>query len=587
MLGKADGFRRRPYRVPPAAPALWRGLAALDEGDQEQSRALLNQVLEGKPSTLEEGMAHYYLGVLAAQDEAWEEAGRQWAAARASGLRSPWLEDNTAELFHRMAEERLRAQDLDGALEAALVAARHKPTDNRLSELIAQTYEQEAYEAASEGDWEVALEHWQQARDVGGGSFRVAYNLALAYEHNEDFIAAGEAWREALRRRPRREDHPDAVSDEQVARLWRRAAEAYHKAGEFEEAANVYRQALKWNPDDLDTRMTLAEGLLNDGRLQAAQNELDRILERDPNHIPALLLRGEVTAASERWWYGSAAPGYWERVLELEPQNASARQHLVDFYHEQAEDYASWGNYQGAIAVYEEALRYAPQNAHLLAALGGCYLRTGDQRKAVSYIERAQSADPTDLDAYQEIIHAWLDLGHVEQAWEAVDQAEAAVGDIPFLFYVTLAALCIEADENDLARPFLDRAVQEAPPGEPVLNMIGEMAMMSGAPDIAREYLQQAIRAGSRKGQAHLVLGVLSATGDDDLEEAERHWREADKIARRERDSGLRERIEMARMMFSAPRGLLDMLLRTPFFPGGLDLDDPGFFDEEEDDDEF
>jgi hypothetical protein len=94
------------------------------------------------------------------------------------------------------------------------------------------------------------------------------------------------------------------------------------------------------------------------------------------------------------------------------------------------------------------------------------------------------------------------------------------------------------------------------------------MATMSDAPEIAREYLELAIAEGQSPGQAHLLLGVLDKKEGDTLS-AERHWREAERIARRSSDYELLERIRMARFIFSASPALLNAMFgaEDPFFP--------------------
>jgi tetratricopeptide (TPR) repeat protein len=582
MLRQASVFRRRPYSLPPEAPVLWRGLSMLDQGDTAGAREALQQVLAQGSSGLEKGVAHYYLGVMAAADERWEDAARAWNAARGEGYDSSWLEQNSGELYHRLAEERLEEGDIEGALAAAEEAHRHKPGDNRLEELISQVYQQRGYRAVSAGEWEEALKLWHVAYAAGGGSFRLAYNLALGYEHAEEWIRAGATWREALRHRPRKADHPDAISDEEVARLWRRSAEAYDHAGEYEEAANVYRQALKWNPDDLETRMALAEGLMNDGRLVAAQNELDRILERDPDHIPALLRMGEAIAQEEIWWHQSSAPWYWQRVLELDPDNASARQSLVEFALERGENLAYWGSYGLAIDTLQEVRELQPDDGRILAALGTCYVRMGDEETGLSYIELAQTKDPQNPGVYRILLDAWIEEGDVERAREVMAQAEAAIDDLPFAFYMSQAALCLESEyDEELAPPWLERAVEKAPPGEPILEVIGEMAMMAQAPSIAREYLERAIAAGQATGQAYLILGMVAALADDDLTTAKKHWRRAERIARKEGDEELAERIEVARSLFSTTPNLWNLLGDPLFFD---DFDPADSFPEEGED---
>ena len=60
-------------------------------------------------------------------------------------------------------------------------------------------------------------------------------------------------------------------------------------------------------------------------------------------------------------------------------------------------------------------------------------------------------------------------------------------------------------------------------------------------------------------------------------------------MARRDHDPELRERVDLARALFSGPSGLFDLLARGPFFPEEVDVDDflfDDWFDEEDDDDD-
>lgn len=439
MLSEVSRFKRRPYTLSDEAPPLWRGIAALDAGYDEHARAALESALEGAATPMERQIAHYYRGVLAAQPEGWEEALRAWNAARAAGLRMERLEENLQEGYHRLAEERLERGDLRGALLAGEEALRHGPSYPSLEALVSQAHQQLAHQAASDGHWGEARRHWGAADTVEDGSFRLAHNLALAHERSEDFLAAGDRWREALRRRPRSEDHPDVLTDDQVARLWQRAADAYTKADELDEAVQVYRNAVKWSPDRLEARLALSEALLVNGQTEAAENELGRILDRDPDNIPALLRMGEVVYGSWHWWRGNPVD-YWERVLTLDPDNTAARQMLVDFCQDQAENALRWGDDPRAFEMYLEALSYWPGNARVLAALGALYLRLGEHEKARPYMEQALENAPDDLTVYEETIRAWLDVSDPGEAWRLMDQAEAAIETIPYEFYVSQAS---------------------------------------------------------------------------------------------------------------------------------------------------
>jgi len=558
-LSEVSAFRRRPYTLSDDAPLLWRGIAALDAGDEENAWAAFEGVLEGSDSPIERQMAHYYQGVLAAQREDWEDALRAWNAARADGLTMQRLEENLQEGYHRLAEERLEEGDVEGALLVGEEALQHGASYPSLEALVSQAHQRLAHQAVSSSQWAEACKHWEAAEAVEGGSFRLAYNLALAHERFEDFLAAGEKWREALRRRPRKDDHPDAITDDQVARLWQRAAEAYTRAGEYDEAVQVYRNAVKWNPERLEARLALSEALLLNGQAGAAENELERILDRDPDNVPALLRMGEAVYAKGHWWWGSPTR-YWERVLELEPDNTTARQLLVDFYQDQAEDALYWRNYHRALDMYHKALTYWPGNTRVLAAVGALHLRMDERQEAQTYMEQALENSPGNLMVYEEIIQAWFDVDEPDEAWRVLTEAEAEVERIPYAFYLAQGAYCIDYID-EIVRPWLERAVEKAPPGEPVLTAIGEMAVMNEAFVLAREYLERAIEDGQQPGQAHLMLGII-ALQEGNPTRAERHWDDALKIAQRDNDEGLRERVERARFIFSVPPELLDLMSR-------------------------
>ena len=116
--------------------------------------------------------------------------------------------------------------------------------------------------------------------------------------------------------------------------------------------------------------------------------------------------------------------------------------------------------------------------------------------------------------------------------------------------------------------------------------IIGEMAVSVQAWEIAREYLEQAIATGQATGQGYLMLGIVAAQSGD-LKMADQHWRQAEKIARRERDAGLLERARMARLMFSGPNQLASLLMRLRSEGvGGPPFTDTDFFYDEDDEDD-
>jgi len=589
MLHNAIAFRRRPYTLEADAPLLWQGLAALDCGETETAQRILQQALNPLP---EANVAHYYLGVLAARAGQWDEARKQWTTAYAQGYRSAYLSQNLGELYHRLAEQWLAAGDVESALAAANESARHTPADSSLNEMLSQINQQLGYQAASTGQWEKARHYWEAAYDLEGGSFRLAYNLALVYEKAEDFIAAGEMWREALRRRPRKAGHPDAITDEQVSLLWKRAAEAYVHGEAYEEAINVYKQAVKWNPESLETRMALVEGLLNGGRLRAAENELLHILEKNPHHIPALLRMGEVLVESDNWLGAMQAPNYWEKVLALDPDNSEAQQLLSDYYLDQGENALLWSRYDGAIDNFNQALHYRPDDGYVLARLGACYLWLEKRETAQSYFDQALLHGAQDLRVYEQIIHAWIDAHEPDRAWEMMHQAETHIQGIPYQFYVAQGIYALEVD-RDMSQRWLDHALEIAPSHEEPLAMIGQLLALSPFVDLAQEYLERAVAAGQDLVRSWTSLVIL-ALRRGDSQSARRYLRYAEREARRSQNPDMLRQVEITGKLLDVPPALLDIMIRNiamPLLngelPEGLPFPDEYNDEEWEDDNEF
>ena len=494
MLKEASAFNRRPYQLRPDAPQLWHALAALDAGDLSAAQTGLDEI--SATTKTEQGILHYYRGVLSAQQEEWESARREWLAAYSAGFRSQRLKHNLAEVFHRAAEDFLMNGDTQTALAAAQEAGRHKPDDNTLNALLAQIHQHLGYQAALANQWNQAQKHWQTAVELDSSSFRLAYNMALIYERKENYQAAGETWREALRRRPRRADHPDAITDEQVARLWRRAAEAYRKAGQFDEATQVYQQAVKWSPENLDVRLAMTEGLLFEGRVQAAQNELERILERDPDHVPALIRMGEVLFRSGQWWTQAGALRYWERALKLQPDNHQARQALAEWYIDQAEIDYSWYRFEKAVEDYQKALEYQPQDAQTLSYIANCFIHLGDQKQAEKYSDQAFERAGDDLDVLDEILSGWINTDNPEQAWETM-QSIRNRGTVQSPGYSTLTRPSSGWMKIMWKKPppGWSARSRKADPDEMILYLIGEK-LLEYDDELARQYLEKAIADG-------------------------------------------------------------------------------------------
>ncbi len=538
-------FRRSISPGPPPDP-LWQGLTARAEGQADPAPVVPSEL----PGTARP-VARYHLGARAWEADEPEPAYEHWQAARQAGLDFSLLRDNLFAAARTVATERLKAGDVDGALEAAEVGLTLDPDDRGLGIIAGQAHFSLGHTAAVAGDWDQAYEHWQKVEQVGGQrGRRLVINLALAEEQREDWFEAAELWREALRRRPRKDDHPDALSDVQVARLWRHVAESYRRVGNMHDAKTTYLNALKYAPDDVELRTAYVDFLLDDGRLIAADNQLVEMLEAHPNDVELLDRRAQIYAAR---YYISNAVSLWERILELEPDHTNAGRQIARVHERQGDRFYRWGWLDDALHHYELGLSYAPNDGVLLVSAGMCHLTLGDVDRARQFFERAYAAEPHNVDVYLLAIKNWLVHDEIDEAEAVIHRADQTLG-LTTPFFADLADFCYQHQELDWAQDFMGRARALAADDVNLLLMLADVSGRHNNPQLALDIVNQALKIDPNHGAAHLLHGfALVHLGD--IGRARRSWDKAERIARQNGDESLLRAVEEVRFFYDPDHG--------------------------------
>ena len=323
----------------------------------------------------------------------------------------------------------------------------------------------------------------------------------------------------------------------------------------------MYQQAIKRDPDNIALRMAVADALVADDHTYAAKGELEQVLKRNPDYVPALLRIGEILTHIEEGWAKVDARRYLERALNLQPDNVPVKLALAEFHRDQAEAHYSRDHWVEAIENYQKALEYQPDHATTLAAMANSYILNGDEPRAQQTIEKAIQRAPRDLDVVDEILSGWIKVGQMEQAWQLLEQAEARIPSIPGGFYVDQAEKLSPEQHPQYLQPWLERAMTKAAPDEPILLIIGEM-LMDSEPELARQYLEKAIAARQKPGNAHLLLSLLD-NKQNRRRESQKHIKEAERIASQTHDQELVERVMMTQVLLDGPGAFLKKMMNV------------------------
>ena len=555
----STGPARRCPEVPPEydeglVEGLWRGLAALESGDDGAHHALQSVAQDDDQPAAARAVVAYTLGLDALRRHRSAEALAHWESARRLGLDTVAFRDNLNQLYHTCAEQAMADERWAEAAALADAALNLSRSDRELSSLAAAAHFRAGHADAQAARWNQALEHWEKARKLGENSRVLIQNLALAYEKTERFLEAAELWRQVVRRRPRKANAPDALTSQQVSLLWGHVADCYRRAGNVQEAITTLRNAVKNDPSNTDLHLELVDALVASERWSAASNEVTRILKREPDNVSALVRTARL---DEGWGYLSRARQTWKKIIELDPNHLEAQERLVELLHQEGARLYRAGRPDKAQEYYREALAYMPDEAYLYIALAECYFDKSDPDAARQELERAFALDPADLDVY----HMAVDVCHIadrpDDAEWVITQAQELAGHLPAAFYLDLARCCFRRRETKQGNDYVRRAEQIAEGNPDDLVDIGTFYLDRRDADRATVYFARALRLDPEHGWANLHVGASYASVME-MREARRHWRQARRTARQTGDEELLRAVELARQTFDRAIEMLE-----------------------------
>jgi tetratricopeptide (TPR) repeat protein len=554
---------------------LWQALVAMRE---DATAAPLGQLKVAAEQNMRKPVGrilHYYKGVAAMRAGYRDTARAAWLHAQSAGFTSPGLTENLTACLRGEAVELAqegRWQDL-----VNLIGHLPAPSADRIvAETGSLAYYHLGYEAAQAGKWSLAAQHWRKANDLDANRY-LAQNLALAEEALEDWVKAAEAWREMVRRRPRKEDHPDYLTDAQVAALWNHAAECYGRAGLEGEVETCLRNAIKYAPDDTALRIRLADALLNQERGDAAETQLTEIVALEPQHIEALVRLGRLY---EGWWDRDPM-AIWRQVLAMNPAHPEARETLADDYVKMVSDQSPFVSYRFSMAhpgksdaeALEIGLQELPGHPKLLLALGIAHARERQAKQAREYLLLAYQAAPQDVRIVNSVLHELL---HAD-AGDAIESLVPAIRQIPRLlpaFWFDQATMALQCEfGEEWADFFIQEAVRLS--AQPWVDD-SRAGLLLEAFELAYEEKAGGLRALLEKrireevpasGAVQYIEAHCLNLEKNDLRGAARLIRDAIRAARKANDTGVLRRAEAIETMLKGvpPNKDFERILRDLF----------------------
>jgi tetratricopeptide (TPR) repeat protein len=276
----------------------------------------------------------------------------------------------------------------------------------------------------------------------------------------------------------------------------------------------------------------LAEGCRRNYRIPQGLAMLDLWLERRPNNVRALLLRGHLWGQISS--YGRAVPDY-RRVLEQDPEQEEARRWLavclvessnwhealpyLEDLHRQHPDNPDvcmllarcllpLGQRQQARQLLQAALAQSPQNPMALRSLGETLLQDRQPAEAETWLRRALEVAPQDYKTHWFLYGALRQQDktsdaeqqleqteQLERRWQrfrAITQHELAARPRDVALHAELGALLLDLGHRDAGRDWLLNALRRDPQCRPAHEALARYYQQKGEVEKATHHRRQA-----------------------------------------------------------------------------------------------
>lgn len=541
-------------QVPGEMGGLPAAMAAMQRNDIDQAEAQFGEVLKGKrvPNS-HKAFAYDYLGRIAASRDDLHTAMNHWQKAQQLGHRDATFLENLALLYVLQAESHIAAGNHQAAFDLAEQANANALDHPRLADIHAHTALTLGYDAARAGNWNGALRYWHRPQMATGPSARaLAANMGLAYEAVEDYGAAADAWRDFVKRRSKKEGSENYLTPEQVGRLWSRVSALYAQDGQIDEAVDTLRTALKHDPDNIEINLQFARRLAEAGSIEAAHNQIERMMKMAPDHIEVLVLRAELWELEPPRGYYSWDGGFgipqWEDVLNAgdEAYASLAKQHLENLYLRQVQQMILFGN-RRALSTIQDILKKYPDLHEIRVSLIEL-LYSQNKQKAIW--EEINKLDLTNL----AVLHQLIDTVHIfDQHADAEKILNMAEEQQPLTsgFYEGVAYCAIDREQPDIAQKYFEAAIKLTDDDDERKNICVKMAQeyyTQKMYDQARELLDAVLEEDPGFGPAHLGMAAIIHNEKGNKTQAKRHLRKARSWGKKENDEMLL--MEVDELMF-------------------------------------
>nr|MCH9652389.1 tetratricopeptide repeat protein [Planctomycetota bacterium] len=232
-------------------------------------------------------------------------------------------------------------------------------------------------------------------------SWELMNNLGIVYAELQQYETAIKCFQNALTRAP---DNCDILFH---------LGKVQEKSNNSHQALITYWEVLKLQSNHPGAAFKLGSLVASLGDLDHAYDIFQSLSQSDSTNTAALYGMGCVRLQQKK--IGSAL-GYFESLVELEPEHLQSRLQLIDLYTQQLRS-------EEAEKLIDEGLEHHPENPALWNFRGHNQYRKQKYKKALKCFLRAVELDNTFYLAYSNLAAIYQEMGQFQSAKEALEKA--------------------------------------------------------------------------------------------------------------------------------------------------------------------
>lgn len=316
-------------------------------------------------------------------------------------------------------------------------------------------------------------------------------NLQSALKHHQagNLEQAARLYKEILRFRP---DNVPALDLLGVV---------YYQLGNYDLAIESIKKSLHFNHDNPEAYNHLGGALKAKGEIDEAVACFQRAIALNPNLAEAYFNLGNTLAAKGQF---DDAITHYRRAIGINPNFFAAYYNLGNALQDK-------GNADEAIISYQKALKLNPDSADIYDALGILLQEKGETDKAIIYFKKAIELNPNFVVAYGNLGNCFQEKGYLDEALTYYEKAINLNSDHAVLsnLYNNMGVIYQKKGQFHKSLTYYKKALELAPDQSGIYKNLGTVLHDIGLFDEATDNYRKALGLAPGDAETYCNLGSV------------------------------------------------------------------------------